>query len=102
MSKNLFDFASENIHKENNTIDEEKLKQSIDQDTLGEASKMYDKYKDYSTEDLSGEFVNLSRQRLKDGTLTKEKLTSTLSSISPFLSPSQRDFISQLIGKIDE
>lgn len=102
MSKNLFDFASESIHSESKDTSEEKLKQNIDQDTLSEASRLYDKYKDYSAEDLSGEFVNLSKQRLKDGSLTKERLSSTLSSLSPFLSTSQRDFLSGLLGKIDE
>lgn len=107
MGRNLFDFSNEQI---NSRLDEcnftktseEELKKNIDTDTLGEASKLYDKYKNYSTDELSNEFISLSKKRLKDGSLTKDKLLSTFSSISSFLSPSQKEFFDKLMGELDD
>ena len=109
MSRNLFDFSSEKI-KGNEQLHKSKLEEkvdtskleNIDQSTLNEASNLYDKYKNYSTEELTSEFVNLSKKRLKDGSLTKEKLNSTLSSLSSVLSPQQKQFFESLLGELDD
>ena len=107
MGKSLFDYSKENLHSENlanfdEKIDHQKGEQNVNTDAIKDAEKLYEKYKDYSTQDLEKEFVSLSKQRLKDGSLSKEKLSSTLSSLTPFLSSSQRDFLAKLVGEIDD
>ena len=107
MGKNLFDYSKvKNIHTDIPKNLDETLQNvdvnAIDNDTMKQASDIYEKYKDYSTQDLKEEFLSLSKKRLKDGSLTKEKLSSTLSSLTPFLSSSQKDFISNLLGELDD
>ena len=74
----------------------------LDQNIIGEAERLYEKYKDYSKEDLEQEFLSQSRQKIASGEMDKQKLSSTFSSLSPFLNDTQRKFLSGILEKIDE
>ena len=102
MGKNLFDYSSENIEESDNVPQKEEQSKNSNDEIISEAGKLYDKYKGYSTDELKDEFLSLSKRRLSDGSLSKEKLTSTVSSLSPFLTGTQEDFLDKLIGELDD
>ena len=116
MGKNLFDFGDEIFEKEKNKSEyesknkfkktsEEELKSS--QNTFknssiqDEAKKIYDKYSTFSQQDLIKEFVDTSRQKLLDGSLSKEKINQTASLLSPYLNSQQKEMLKNLMDKID-
>lgn len=108
--KNLFDFANEDL----STSDDNKSEMtnnfgeninnfdSINDDTKKDAKDLYEKYKNYSQDELLKEFISSSKTKLKDGSLTKEKINNTINSLSPFLNNSQAEYLKQLIGKLDD
>lgn len=112
MGKNLFDFGDqifekENIidnkgsgfeNKENIKSSQKNFESSSIQD---EAKKMYDRYSTYSQQDLINEFVNTSKQKLLDGSLSKEKINQTASLLSPYLNSQQKEMLKNLMDKID-
>ena len=119
--KNLKDFILSNqndfkssskenaVSDENEQKNEQKGKQEtkgenidLDQNVIGEAERLYEKYKDYSKEDLEQEFLSQSRQKIASGEMDKQKLSSTFSRLSPFLNDTQRKFLSGILEKIDE
>lgn len=117
--KNLFDFASENIedeksssYKTNNSKNDcgsdfcnnSNFKNSSNskEEIQKDAKKLYDKYKNYSENDLLNEFLTTSKSKLKDGSLTKDKIQNTVNSLAPFLNASQKEYLKELIGKLDD
>ena len=68
----------------------------------GEAKNLYDKYKDYSQNDLINEFLSTSKQKLKDGSLTQEKISSTANALLPYLNDSQREMMSRLLERLND
>ena len=93
MNKNLFEFGDKKI-EEDKTINQSNLQE--------EAKEIFDKYKDYSQNELLNEFLLTSKQNLKNGSLTKEKLHNTVEMLKPFLNAEQIDFVKGIIKKIDE
>ena len=75
---------------------------NIDESTLQSAKQTYEKYKNFSQNELVDEFVSLSKERLKNGSLSPQKLKTVVDEISPFLNNTQKDFLKNLMGKIDE
>jgi transposase len=118
MKKSLFEFASENFEdknhkKEDEKVDEnaskscdekkvEELENEMDEDTKADAKNLYEKYKNYSKDDLIREFLSSSRQKIKDGTLSKEKIENTLAKVAPYMNENQKKFFEQLLSRIDE
>ena len=112
MGKNLFDFGDQIFEKEN-IIDnkgssfesKENIKSSqknFESSSIqDEAKKMYDRYSTYSQQDLINEFVNTSKQKLLDGSLSKEKINQTASLLSPYLNSQQKEMLKNLMDKID-
>ena len=78
------------------------IESKIDPNTLKTATEMYNKYKDLSKEDLQREFLDESRKRLSSGELSVDKLKNTIDAISPMLSSSQKEMLSNLLGKLNE
>lgn len=93
---------SNNNDASSKNIDESIAKQSLGSKTYEEVSKLYSKYKDYSKQDLEQVFLSESKQRLKDGSLSIDKMQRTIDKISPMLNDSQREFLSNLLGKLNE
>jgi len=105
--KNLFDFADENIQdfsqKENSENKKDSYQDNVSkEDVENQAKDLYNKYKNYSQDELLNEFLSTSKSKLKDGSLTREKLENTISSLAPFLNSSQKEYLRGLMGKLDD
>ncbi len=112
MKKNLFDFADENLEDEKKNIKEEKTKKeennilkdakNLDNNIKQEASNLYNKYKNFSQEELLNEFLTTSKQKIKQGSLSKESLNKTLNAISPYITSEQKAYFDNLINSLDD
>lgn len=102
MGKNLFDFANERIDDEEINRVKKEAEESIDDETKATAKDLYEKYKNYSKEDLADEFVSASKSKIKQGKLTTEKIKDTLQKLSPYISDNQKKFLEDLLSKINE
>lgn len=67
-----------------------------------EAENLYEKYKNYSQQDLISEFLSSSKQKLKQGTLTQNQINSTVNALIPFLNDSQKQALSQLLEQLND
>ena len=67
-----------------------------------QARAAYEKYQNYSQDELMKEFLKTSKQKLKDGSLTTDKLTNTVNSLSPFLNDNQKEFLKGLLDKLND
>ena len=97
MSKNLFDFAQENIENNNNFSQKNNKKEDVEQ-----AKDIYQKYKDMSQNDLINEFVSTSKQKINEGSISKEKITQTANVLTPYLNEQQRELLSKLMDKLND
>lgn len=84
------------------TFDESYAQQTLGSGTYDQAKELYSKYKDYSQQDLEQVFLSESKQRLKNGSLSIDKMQKTIDKLSPMLNDSQREFLSNLLGKLNE
>lgn len=103
MKKNLYDYADEKIDK--NKVFEEAKKNydnNVDDQTKTQVNDLYNKYKNYSQEQLLNEFLTTSKQKIKQGNLSKEGLQNTINSLTPYINGEQKNFLDNLIRKIDE
>ena len=82
--------------------DTKNIESKIDPNTLKTATEMYNKYKNLSKEDLQQEFLDESCRRLSSGELSVDKLKKTIDAISPMLNLSQKEMLSNLLGKLNE
>ena len=103
LKDNLFDFCDEKIDfsktekKEENKqkkIEEECVNSGVDVD---KAKNLYEKYKNYSTQDLLAEFYNVVNAGKQNGTLTEDKITKTVESLKPFLNENQKQFLDTIL-----
>ena len=103
LKDNLFDFCDEKIDfsktekKEENKqkkIEEECANSGVDVD---KAKNLYEKYKNYSTQDLLAEFYNVVNAGKQNGTLTEDKITKTVESLKPFLNEKQKQFLDTIL-----
>ena len=105
MKKNLFDYADTSIFENNNEELSEDLKkkaENIDDNTKKNVNELYNKYKNYSSADLLNEFLTTSKQKIKDGSLSKESLKNTINSLSPYITSEQKSYLENIIKKIDD
>lgn len=97
MSKNLFDFAQENLEKDDSFSQIKNKKEDVKQ-----AKDIYQKYKDMSQKDLIDEFVSTSKQKINEGSISKEKITQTANVLSPYLNEQQKELLSKLMDKLND
>lgn len=104
MARNLSDFANEELAQKVNNFREniEENAEKLGEETLNSAQEVFNKYKDYSQDDLAEEFVAESKKRLENGELSIEKLSQTAQLLSPYLNPQQKDFLNNLLKKLEE
>ncbi len=104
MARNLSDFASEKLAEDIKIFDEKMTEnvENLNEETLNSAEEVYNKYKDYSQEDLANEFLSESKKRLQNGELSLEKLSQTAQLLSPYLNVEQKQFLDDLLKKLDE
>lgn len=107
MAKNLFDFGDEKIDnsKQNNSKVKEENSKNNKQDynknqTQKEAENLYEKYKNFSQSELIDEFLNTSKQKINEGSLSKDKISQTANLLSPYLNEQQKQFLNSLMDKI--
>ena len=111
MSKNLFDFADENFEEEKSFNKQEKQSASNnkfkrdkfqDEDKVNQAKNIYNKYKDMSQKDLIEEFVSTSKQKINQGSISKEKINQTANMLSPYLNEQQKLLLNSLMEKLND
>lgn len=102
MKKSLFDFAGEKFDENEAEKKEEELKKKIDKETQADAKDLYKKYKNYSKDELVDEFLSTSKEKIKEGSLSSEKIRKTLGSVAPYMNANQKKFFEDLISKLDE
>ena len=99
MAKNLFDFGDEQIEDFLNKTNTENIE---DENRIEEVKNVYEKYKDYSQEELMQEFLKTTRKKLSEGSLSIENLQNTINNLRPFLNSNQLEFLKDLMKKVDE
>ncbi len=97
---NIFDFGDKtfeekNENKENSTNNTNKTAEQ-------QAKDIYNKYKNYSQSQLIEEFFTTSKEKLKNGSLTYEKLQQTENMLAPYLNTQQKEFLKGLINKLND
>ncbi len=104
MAKNLSDFANEKLMDDIKKIEEKVVGDGEDlrEEALHSAEEVYNKYKDYSQNDLENEFLLESKKRLQSGELSLEKLSQTAQFLSPYLNVEQKQFLDDLLKKLDD
>ena len=102
MKKNLFDYAKEDMSNNEKAKLEQEYEQKFDEQTKTEVKDLYNKYKNYSQDELLNEFLTTSKQKIKQGSLSKNNLQNTINNLSPFINTEQKKFLDDLIKKIDE
>ncbi len=106
MKRNLSDFSSEKIeHNKNfeNLKDRaDDISRKVDDKTKSQVNDLYNKYKNYSQDDLMKEFLSTAKSKIQNGELTHNKLQDTVSSLAPFLNENQKEYLNNLIRKIDD
>ena len=107
MKKSLFEFGNERLgekfnekSKNENDFKNENFKKN-DNENVQQAKNIYDKYKDFTHDELVNEFISTSKQKITEGKLSKEKINQTANLLSPYLTNEQKEMLSNLIGKID-
>lgn len=100
MSKNLFDFANENIEENKASTTKTKIKEEVEREE--QAKNIYEKYKDMSQKDLIEEFVSTSKQKINDGSISKEKISQTASVLSPYLNNEQKQLLYSLMERLND
>jgi len=108
MGKNLFDFGGECIDEKmqekliKGEFTEEEAERKLKENNIDtEAIKAsYDKYKNFSENDLMQEFIKTAQMHEKQGTL--DKMYGLIEQLSPFISPEQKQFLLELMKKKDE
>jgi len=98
--KNLFDFCDENIENEINEAKSNNSSKDNIKTNNEDVKKAYNQYKDLSQEELVNEFLSKSKEQLKNGNLSFEKLDKIANDISPMLNDNQKQFLSNLFGKL--
>lgn len=97
MSKNLFDFANEELspkQKKDTPVKKESLEKDV-QDTIN-------KYKGYSENELLQEFQKITKEKKQEGSLDSRKILNVVDKISPFLNDQQKESLKNLIKTIDD
>lgn len=106
MKRNLSDFSQEKIETNKNFEDiknrAEYIKNSSNDKTKQEVNDLYNKYKNYSQEELMNEFISTAKNKLQNGDLTQNKLQNTINSLSLFLNESQKEYLNNIIRKIND
>jgi len=102
MKKSLFDFGDEKLDEKDAQKCKEEIEKEIDEDTKTDAKNLYEKYKNYSKEELIDEFVSTSKEKIKQGNLSSEKIRDTLTKVAPYMNESQKKFFEDLLSKINE
>ena len=106
MNRNLSEFSQEKIEANKNFEDinnrAEDIKNSTNDKTKQEVNDLYNKYKNYSQEELMNEFISTAKNKLQNGDLTQNKLQNTINSLSPFLNESQKEYLNNIIRKIND
>lgn len=96
MSKNLFDFANEELQKK---VQEDKVKtENIEKDV----QEKINKYKGYSENDLLQEFHRVTKEKKQEGSLDSKKILNVVDKLSPFLNNQQKESLKNLIKTIDD
>lgn len=107
MKKSLFEFGNEKLEEK---IDKKEKNENVFQsesfektknENVEQAKNIYDKYKDFTHDELVNEFISTSKQKINEGKLSKEKINQTANLLSPYLTNEQKEMLNNLIGKID-
>ena len=98
MSENIFDFSKQKINGQNNTQKSENEHQNIDENMVND---YLNKYKGYSQEQLIDEFLKVTNESRKSGTLDSQKINEVVSKLTPFLSDSQKKGLNDLLNKLN-
>lgn len=87
--------------KEREWVEEikEKVKE-IPKEEKENITNMYDKYSQFSSDELLSEFIKTSKQRRADGTLNDSELARMKETLLPFLSEEQKGRLNQLLDLI--
>ena len=101
MAKNLFDFGDEKL-EEIFDKKEEMEKEIFENNNTNDVKNLFNKYKNYSQDELMDEFLTTSKQKIKDGSLTVEGLQNIIKNLTPFLNSEQIDFLKGIINRVNE
>ena len=65
-----------------------------------DAKRVYDKYKDFTHDELMKEILKYTQEKKNDGTLNNQKLDEIEKNLSPYLTNQQRENLSNIIKRL--
>lgn len=103
MIDNLFDFGKVELEEEK-TKDADKNNDFCKNDKIDEekAKNIYEKYKNYSKNELINELHSVISNGKKNGTITNQKINDTVKNLMPYLNDNQKEFLESIIKGINE
>lgn len=105
MQEDLFSFARRKNFEESQKSQKENIEETknegFSQTQINDAKQLFEKYKDFSENDLTGEIAKIIYSQKQNGTFNKEKIYSMLNSISQFIPQDKANQLKELIEQID-
>lgn len=99
MSKSIFDFADEDI-KKNDTKKIEEMKVQMGEENYSDVKTKINEYQNLSQEELMQKLFQEAEEKKKNGTFDFENLQKMTSQFAPFLDNSQKEMLDTLMKKI--
>lgn len=97
MSKNLFDFTSEDLSNY-----EEEKQEKIKQEQTKSLKDKINEYKSKSQNELLEELVSSVQKQKENGSYNQEKLFEMINTVSPYLTQEQVENMKGLLEKIND
>jgi len=91
--------TSKNDKSSNNAYSNDSKQQ---EDIKSQAKNIYDKYKDFSQDQLINELLTTSKQKLNDGSLTQTQLQNTANLLTPYLNESQKQLLNSIMERLND
>lgn len=89
-------FKNENLRQSKNQASSNKETEKLEKD----AQKIFEQYSNFSNEQLMQELIEKTNEKMKDGSLDKQKMEQIYNSIYNFLPPENRQSLKDIFSRL--
>ena len=101
MENSFSDFVNNQQNNTNTTDKFEEAKQKVQSQVMSGFEELIKNYSNYSEEELISEFLRLTNEGKKNGTLNTERLKQLSSTVKPMLTPKQQKMLDMFLNYVD-
>lgn len=101
MENSFSDFVNNQQNNTNTTDKFEEAKQKVQSQDMSGFEELIKNYSNYSEEELISEFLRLTNEGKKNGTLNTERLKQLSSTVKPMLTPKQQKMLDMFLNYVD-